>query len=151
MMGVRNTIELRDLSCFVEHLDGGLARMDLAVEGITCAACMARIEADLALVPNVTRARVNLTNRRLALEWRDGALDPGRVIDRLAELGFKAHPFAPHRAEAEEEREARFLLRCLAVAAFAAMNIMLLSVSVWSGNVSDITPDNATSSIGCPH
>ena len=41
-------------------------RMDLAVDGITCAACMAKIESDLARVPNVTRARVNLTNRRVA-------------------------------------------------------------------------------------
>ncbi len=133
--------EARDLTHFVEHLDGGLARMDLAVDGITCAGCMVRIEADLARVPNVTRARVNLTNRRLALEWKDGALDPARVIDRLAELGFTAYPFNPGRAEGDEARESRFLLRCLAVAGFAAMNIMLLSVSVWSGNVTDITPE----------
>ena len=133
--------EARDLTHFIEPLEGGLARMDLAVDGITCPACMAKIEADLARVPNVTRARLNLTNRRLALEWKAGALDPARVIDRLAELGFKAYPFSPNRAEADEDAEARFLLRCLAVAAFAAMNIMLLSVSVWSGNVSDITPE----------
>jgi Cu2+-exporting ATPase len=129
----------RDLSCFVEHLDGGLARMELAVDGITCASCMAAIERDLARLPEVTRARVNLTNRRLAVEWRDGALDPARVIDRLDALGFTAYPFDPGRAEGQEAREQRFLLRCLAVAAFAAMNIMLLSVSVWSGNVTDIT------------
>jgi Cu2+-exporting ATPase len=133
--------EMRDLTYFIEPLEGGLARMDLAVDGITCPACMAKIEADLARVPNVTRARLNLTNRRLALEWKAGALDPARVIDRLAELGFRAYPFSPNRAEADEDAEARFLLRCLAVAAFAAMNIMLLSVSVWSGNVSDITPE----------
>ncbi len=131
--------EARDLSAFIERLDGGIARMDLAVDGITCAACMARIESDLARVPNVTRARVNLTNRRLALEWREGMLEPNQVIERLAELGFKAYPFSPGRAETAEEQESRFLMRCLAVAAFAAMNIMLLSVSVWSGNVSDIT------------
>jgi P-type Cu2+ transporter len=133
--------ETRDFSHFVEHLDGGLERIQLAVEGITCAACMFEIEGGLATIPNVARARVNLTSRRVAVEWRQGALDPARVIDRLGELGYRAHPFDPGRAEAEEEQEARFLLRCLGVAAFAAMNIMLLSVSVWSGNVTDITPD----------
>ncbi len=133
--------ETRDLSCFVEHVDGGLARINLAVEGLTCAACMFEIEGGLAAVPDVAHARVNLSNRRVAIEWRDGALDPARLIERLAELGYKAHPFDPGRAEAEESAEARFLLRCLGVAAFAAMNIMLLSVAVWSGNTTDITPE----------
>ena len=68
--------ETRDLSHFVQHLDGGVARMDLAVDGIACASCMASIESGLATVPHVTRARVNLTNRRVAVEWTDGALDP---------------------------------------------------------------------------
>ncbi len=133
--------ETRDLSHFVEHLDGGLARINLAVEGMTCAACMFAIEGGLATVPNVAHARVNLTNRRVAVEWREGTLDPAHVVERLAELGYRAHPFDPHRAEADEAEQSRFLLRCLAVAAFAAMNVMLLSVSVWSGNVTDITPE----------
>lgn len=133
--------EARDLSHFVKQLDGGIARMDLAVDGITCAACMVSIEGGLASVPNITRARVNLTNRRVAVEWKDGTVDPASLIDRLAELGYKAYPFDPAASEAREEEETRFLLRCLAVAGFAAMNIMLLSVSVWSGNVTDITPE----------
>ncbi len=133
--------QTRDFSHFVRQLDGGIARLDLAVDGITCAACMVQIEGSLAAVPNVTRARVNLTNRRVAIEWREGTLDPARLIDRLRELGYKAYPFDPAKAESDEEKESRFLLRCLGVAGFAAMNVMLLSVSVWSGNVSDITPE----------
>jgi Cu2+-exporting ATPase len=131
----------RDLTHYVRRLDGGVARMDLAVDGITCAACMVEIEGGLKTVPNLLNARVNLTSRRVAVEWRDDEVDPVRVIDRLAELGYRAYPFDPSRAEAAEEQEGRELLKCLAVAGFAAMNIMLLSVSVWSGNVSDITPE----------
>jgi P-type Cu2+ transporter len=133
--------EVRDFSHFVEHLDDGVARMHLAVEGITCAACMFEIESGLKRVPNVAGARVNLSNRRVAVEWKEGAFDPASVIDRLRELGYPAHPFDPGRAEHAEQQEARLLLRSLGVAAFAAMNIMLLSVSVWAGNGSDMTAE----------
>jgi Cu2+-exporting ATPase len=107
--------------------------MDLAVEGVSCAGCMSKIERGLSAIPDVTLARVNLTDRRVALEWTEGTLDPSRFIDRLAELGYKAYPFETVRAEAVEAENSRFLLRCLGVAAFATMNVMMLSVPVWSG------------------
>jgi P-type Cu2+ transporter len=133
-------LERSDLSHFVRHIDGGAARIDLAVDGITCAGCMAAIERGISALPQVRSARVNLTNRRLAVEW-SGKLDPARIVEQLSELGYRAYPFETSRAEDQERREAHFLLRCLGVAAFATMNIMLLSVSVWSGNISDITPE----------
>ena len=84
-------------------------------------------------------ARLNYTDRRLAAEWRAADFAPAAIVARLTELGYKAHPFEASREEARDEAEMRFLLRCLAIAGFAAMNIMLFSVSVWSGNVDDIT------------
>src|SRR5271165_2288513 len=117
----------RDFSHYVRDLGSGLQHIDLAVEGVTCAGCMSKIE------------RGNLTDRRVALEWKQGALDPVSFIDRLAELGYKAYPFQTVRAEAVEAEQSRFLLRCLGVAAFAAMNVMMLSVPVWSGT--DMTPE----------
>src|SRR5690349_17349394 len=131
----------RDFSHYVRALGSGLSHIDLAVEGVNCAGCMSKIERDLAALPDVTLARVNLTDRRVALEWKDGSLDPARFIDRLAELGYKAYPFEPVRAEAVETEQASFLLRCLGVAAFGAMNVMMLSIPVWSGNVSDMIPE----------
>src|SRR6266513_4249472 len=131
----------RDFSHYVRDLGSGLSHIDLAVEGVNCAGCMSKIERGLAAIPHVTLARANLTARRVALEWKEGALDPARFIDRLAELGYKAYPFEPVRAEAIETEQARFLLRCLGVAAFAAMNVMMLSVPVWSGNVTDMIPE----------
>src|SRR6187402_1055696 len=112
----------RDFSHYVRTAGEGVQHIDLAVEGVHCAGCMAKIERGLSAIPDVTLARVNLTDRRVALEWKAGTLDPGRFIDRLAELGYKAYPFEPVRAEAIETEQASFLLRCLGVAAFGAMN-----------------------------
>jgi Cu2+-exporting ATPase len=131
----------RDFSHYVKDLGSGLKHIDLAVEGVNCAGCMAKIERGLSALPDVTLARVNLTSRRVALEWKQDALDPARFIDRLAELGYKAYPFETESAEAKEAEQSRFLLRCLGVAAFATMNVMMLSIPVWSGNVSDMLPE----------
>lgn len=131
----------RDFSHYVRAAGAGLQHIDLAVEGVHCAGCMAKIERGLSAIPDVTLARVNLTNRRVALEWKEGTLDPGQFIDRLEELGYKAYPYETESAEATEVAESRFLLRCLGVAAFATMNVMMLSIPVWSGNVSDMLPE----------
>ncbi len=131
----------RDFSHYVRDAGPGLQHIDLAVEGVSCAGCMSKIERGLSAIPDVTLARVNLTDRRVALEWKQGTLDPARFIDRLAELGYKAYPFETASAEAAEAEQSRFLLRCLGVAAFATMNVMMLSIPVWSGNGSDMIPE----------
>jgi Cu2+-exporting ATPase len=132
---------VRDYSHYVKDMGSGLSHLDLAVEGVTCAGCMTKIERGLSALPDVTRARVNLTDRRVAVEWRSGGLDAGLLIDRLKDLGYKAYPYEPRTAELAEEQQSKFLLRCLGVAAFATMNVMMLSVPVWSGNVSDMLPE----------
>jgi P-type Cu2+ transporter len=132
--------EASDLSMFVSRGETGTAHITLAVEGVGCAGCIRKIEGGLKQLPGIVDARLNFTNRRLAVTWREDELDAATVIEALERIGYRSHPFEPERAEAEEARQAAWLMRCLAVAGFAAMNIMLLSVSVWSGNVSDMTP-----------
>ncbi|OKO80360.1 heavy metal translocating P-type ATPase [Bradyrhizobium sp. NAS96.2] len=130
-----------DFSHYLRNAGAGLVHLDLAVEGINCAGCMAKIERNLSTIPDVTSARVNLTDSRLALEWKAGALDPALFVSRLAELGYKAYPFERDDAETLEAQRAQGLLRRLGVAAFAAMNVMMLSIPVWSGNGSDMLPE----------
>ena len=133
--------ETLDLSLYAKPAGNGTLGMELAVDGIACGACIARIEEAVKRVPGVTEARLNYTNRRLRVAWTDGAVEPAEILRALEESGYHGHPFVPMRAEQEEAAEARKLTRCMAVAGFAAMNIMLLSVAVWSGNVTDITPE----------
>ena len=130
-----------DVSPYIKPETDGTCGMDVAVEGISCGACIARIENAVRSLPGVTEARVNYSNRRLHVAWSDALDEPARIFDTLRANGYRGHPFVPLRAEEEEAAETRKLTRCLAVAGFAAMNVMLLSVSVWSGNVTDITPE----------
>src|SRR6266568_1192779 len=132
--------ETLDLSMFVRRADDGLAHMELAVDGVGCASCIRKIENGLKAVPGIAGARLNFTDRRLAVDWREGELSAADVIEAVEHIGYRAHPFRPQQAESDEALHARWLMKCLAVAGFAAMNVMLLSVSVWSGNVSDMTP-----------
>ncbi|MGQ3673822.1 heavy metal translocating P-type ATPase [Xanthobacter sp. TB0136] len=131
--------EAVDYSLFVMRDGDGLSHMSLAIDGIDCAACIGEIEDGVKSLPGVVRARLNYTTHRLTVAWGDEGT-PTQVVQRLEQLGYRAHPFAG-RVEDEEARRAHWLLRCLGVSGFAAMNIMLLSVSVWSGKVSDITPE----------
>ena len=133
--------ETLDLSLYATPAGNGTLGMELAIDGIACGACIARVEGAVKQVPGVTEARLNFTNRRLHVAWADGAVKPAEILRALEASGYHGHPFMPLRAEQEEALEARRLMRCLAVAGFATMNIMLLSVSVWSGNVTDITPE----------
>ena len=130
----------QDLSVFIRHRESGVAGMELAVENIRCAGCMHAIENGLAHETGILSARVNLALKRVTVEWTEGALRPEAVIERLSRLGFKAYPFLPASGREDDTSEERRLLRYLGVAGFASMNIMLLSVAVWSGNSGDIDP-----------
>jgi Cu2+-exporting ATPase len=133
--------EALDLSLYAKPAGNGLLGMELAVDGVACGACIAKIEGAVKQLPGVAEARLNFTNRRLHVAWSDGQIEPAKILTALEGIGYSGHPFVPLRAEQEEAAEARRLTRCLAVAGFAAMNVMLMSVSVWSGNVTDITPE----------
>ena len=119
--------------------DDRLETTDLTVEGMHCAACIAKIEKGLEVLPGVAAARVNLSTHRLRVVHAP-ALDTAQLVRTVEGLGFQAHPFVPE-TDAGDDAERRRLLLALGVAGFAAMNVMLLSVSVWSG------ADDATRSL----
>ncbi|MCM8558216.1 heavy metal translocating P-type ATPase [Sphingomicrobium sediminis] len=103
-----------------------------SVEGMRCAACIARIERGLPEVRGIEAARVNLSARQVRVDHRP-SLSENVIAEAFRKVGFDAHPFAGEDVDSVRSKETRALFRALAVAAFATMNIMLLSVSVWAG------------------
>jgi Cu2+-exporting ATPase len=125
---------LPELESFVRTGADGIARLHLLVEGIQCGACLWLIEAALARLPGVVSARLAMTTRRLAISFRAGETTAEAVASRVAALGYRVAPFDPDALTTASERGGRELLKCLAVAGFAAANVMLLSVAIWSGH-----------------
>jgi Cu2+-exporting ATPase len=119
----------------------GKHRFDLAVEGVTCPSCMLTIENGVAEIAGLDTVRFNLTTHRLTVEGDDRQDLQADVLKKLDVLGYKGRPFELGAAEREDERQEKALLRAMAVAGFAAGNIMLLSVSVWAGNYSGMAPE----------
>ncbi|MCC5987548.1 MAG: cadmium-translocating P-type ATPase [Pararhodobacter sp.] len=116
------------------------ARLVLSVPGAHCAACIATIERDLEAMKGIQSVRLNLTMKRLSVQ-ADAGIEPGALIERLSRLGYDAHELDPGTLSmTETDRQGRDLLMRLGVAGFAMMNIMLLSVAVWSG-AADATRD----------
>jgi Cu2+-exporting ATPase len=112
-------------------LDNGLYQVDLSVPGIHCGGCIKTIEDGLNALPVVQRARVNLSTKRVSVIWSKALGNPSQIVEALNGLGYQSHLF-DIGADAKDETLS-MLLRSVAVAGFAAANIMLLSVSVWSG------------------
>jgi len=108
-----------------------------SVPTIHCAACIGKIERGLATIQGVKSVRVNLSLKRLSVE---GAIEPDRIVNALADLGFEAYHLNQTNQNNTHDDIGRTLLTRMAVAGFAMMNVMLLSVAVWSG-ATDATRD----------
>lgn len=116
-------------------------RIELSLPAIHCAACISGVERTLMAEPGIAGARVNLTLKRASATVADEPGAEARVIRALAARGYEARPLDSAALEATRvDAEGRDLLARIGVAGFASMNVMLLSVAVWSG-AADSTRD----------
>ncbi len=116
-------------------LGQGLRQTDLSVPAVYCGACITTLESALVRLPQVERARVNLSSKRVSVVWKekvDGlSTDPADIARAVASTGYETHLFSSAEEASDELRNQ--LIRAVGLTGFAAVNIMLLSISVWSG------------------
>ncbi|MEX2746000.1 cation-translocating P-type ATPase [Rhizobium mongolense] len=129
------TPSAEEITLASHSLGDALRQLDLSVPDIHCGACISTIERALGQLPFVRKARVNLTARRVACIYRetmDGdPVNPTEIMAAISAVGYRAHLFAPLAGENDKPKNQ--LLLAVGVSGFAAANIMLLSISVWSG------------------
>jgi P-type Cu+ transporter len=107
-------------------------RVELAVEGMSCASCVKRVEDALRAVPGVAEASVNLATGRATAQVVPGAVPVADLAAAVAELGYAADPVtvgdrSDHQAE-RREAETQSLKRAVAVAGILTIPVVVLEM-----------------------
>ncbi len=94
----------------------GEAWQELAISGMTCASCVARVERKLGKVEGVRSAAVNLATERATVAYDPSRVKVARLIGAVEAVGYGATPVVEDASAedgvAEETRRARVLARC---------------------------------------
>jgi P-type Cu2+ transporter len=118
----------------VELRDDGTCEARLMIDGLRCASCVWVVEHVLEATAGVTHAHVSYATGRATLRWDPQAAELADIAGRIGALGYTP------RTLGEESRPDRGLMLRLGVAAFAAMNVMLLHASIYTGWLDAMEP-----------
>ncbi|MFH2087674.1 MAG: heavy metal translocating P-type ATPase [Pseudomonadota bacterium] len=129
---------------FVRRAEGAAGEHEqeaaLILEGITCAACVWLNEAHVRRQPGVTAIDINYTTRRARVRWDERVTRLSAILEAVAAIGYRAHPYDIGRAEELAQKERKAALWRLFVAGFGMMQVMMYAVPVYLAD-GDMTPD----------
>ena len=94
-----------DYSHFVKTDAEGRSRIDLAIDGITCAACLGDIETAMKRLPGVMNARLNLTSHRLAVTFDAARIQAGGLTARWKRSVIAPIPMSSARSRPTRRRD----------------------------------------------
>jgi Cu2+-exporting ATPase len=128
-----------------EHVraTGDLARIDLLLEGVRCAACVWLVEKLPRFVPGVHAAELRLRDSRVSLTYDPERVQLSTIAARLDSIGYPVHPAHSEAGRELAKRAERRLLVELGVAAVCAGNAMLVAFALYSGASGDLEASHA--------
>jgi Cu2+-exporting ATPase len=112
----------------------------LILEGITCAACVWLNESHVRRQPGVTSIDINYTTRRARVRWDERVTKLSAILEAIAAIGYRAHPYDVGRSEQLAQKERKAALWRLFVAGFGMMQVMMYAIPVYLAD-GDMTPD----------
>jgi Cu2+-exporting ATPase len=129
---------------FVRRAEGAAGEHEqeaaLILEGITCAACVWLNESHVRRQPGVTTVDINYTTRRARVRWDERVTKLSAILEAIAAIGYRAHPYDVGRSEELAQKERKAALWRLFVAGFGMMQVMMYAVPVYLAD-GDMTPD----------
>jgi Cu+-exporting ATPase len=84
-----------------------LNKIDLGIEGMTCANCVSTIENSLKNSEGIVDYVVNLVTERAHIEFDPETTNPSIIINQINDIGYKAFTIATEKGSEDREKEAR--------------------------------------------
>jgi len=114
--------------------DSPTTQVELAITGMTCASCVARVERKLGRVAGVQAAGVNLTTERATVTYDPALANPAQLISAVEAAGYGAAPWIEQPAASEDEatahrRELRRRLRTLGLGVVLSAAVLVLAMA----------------------
>ena len=129
---------------FVTVDSEGFSEVSLIIEGIHCSACVWLNEKALHKMDGVIKADINYTNNKAKIVWSDRTVKLSKIIDMIRAIGYDAFPYDASMQEVRANKERKDYYLRMAVAIFAAMNIMWIAVAQYAGYFTGITQSMKT-------
>lgn len=126
---------------FVHHDEQGLAHIQLAIEGITCAACAWLIEHQLSQETGVHKIAVNLSQHRASLIWDPQQTQLSQVLMCLQRIGYQACPYQADQQQAQLLQQEKMFTRRLIIAGIGMMQVMMFAVGLYAEAFQGIEED----------
>jgi Cu2+-exporting ATPase len=119
-----------------------IAESSLRIGGMWCAACAATVEQALRQSPGVLGSSVSAAAQCASVRWDAGRTSVSALVRAIEAAGYQAVPDTAAAARGLRRSEARLALWRLFVAAFCAMQIMMLATPAYLSAPGDLAPDH---------
>lgn len=127
---------------FVSLQENNQAEAVIIIEGITCAACTWLIEHQLNELPGVNNCSVNLSSNRARVNWNSKEVAFSEILERLYQIGYRAHPYQPAQQDAVTQAENRNFIRRLGIAGIGMAQVMMYAIALYAGAFEGMAPEH---------
>ncbi|GJM04674.1 MAG: copper-translocating P-type ATPase [marine bacterium B5-7] len=123
---------------FVSVNDDTTKEARLIIEGINCPACVWLIESRLSSLAGVKQVSVNYSTQRTRVCWQESETSLSDILAAISKLGYSAQPYNHKQRELIFDNERKSQLMRLGIAGLFGMQVMMIAVALYFGDVSGI-------------
>ena len=128
-------LEDSDIYPLYVYQEGNHHHIQLAIDGMTCAACAWLIEKYTGDLTGVESLHVNLNNSIAALVWQPEQISLVEIANAVSRIGYKITPYREDLSHTRMRREKQQSIIRLGIAGVGMMQVMMSAIALYAGDM----------------